>query len=56
MSNDDRNKGKDKDSLQKAIEKAGWNAADGPGTYDVKITVEVGNPQINEYKVEIVKI
>jgi len=49
---DNSNKGKSDKSLQEAIEKAGENAAQ-TGTHTVHITVEVGNPKINEYKVTI---
>jgi hypothetical protein len=53
MASGDKNKGKSKNNLQDAIENAGKNAQ-GPGTYTVKIVVEVGNPKVNEYLVEIV--
>ena len=49
---DNSNKGKSAKDLQEALEKAGQNAAQ-TGTYTVEITVEVGNPNIHEYKVEI---
>ena len=53
MSNGDKsNKGKSKDSLQKALEDAGKNAAT-TGSHTVAITVEVGNPGIKEYRVII---
>lgn len=53
MSNGDKsNKGKSTESLQKALENAGKNAA-ATGSYTVAITVEVGNPGIHEYKVTI---
>lgn len=50
---DKSNKGKSTRSLQEAIEDAGKNAAN-PGSYTVKIEVEVGNPKINEYRVTLV--
>lgn len=53
MSNGNKsNKGKSLESLQKAIEEAGKNAAT-TGEHSVTITVDVGNPKINEYKVTI---
>jgi len=53
VSNGDKsNKGKSKDSLQKALEDAGKNAAT-TGSHTVAITVEVGNPGIKEYRVII---
>jgi hypothetical protein len=56
MSNgDNSNKGKSKDSLQKAIEEAGKNAA-ATGEHSVTITVDVGNPKINEYHVTITTV
>ena len=56
MSNGDKsNKGKSKDSLQKAIEEACKNAA-ATGEHSVTITVDVGNPRINEYRVTITPV
>jgi flavin-binding protein dodecin len=49
---DKSNKGKSTDSLQKAIEDAGKNAAT-TGPHTVTITVEVGNPKISEYRVKL---
>jgi len=49
---DKSNKGKSTESLQKAIEKAGKNAA-ATGVHTVTITVDVGNPSIKEYRVTI---
>jgi len=49
---DNSNKGKSTKSLQDALDEAGKNAAQ-TGTHTVRITVEVGNPKINEYKVTI---
>jgi hypothetical protein len=53
MSDGDKsNKGRSTESLQKALDEAGKNAATS-GEYTVTITVDVGNPRINEYKVTI---
>jgi hypothetical protein len=49
---DNSNKGKSTKDLQEALERAGENAAS-TGPHTVHITVEVGNPKINEYKVTI---
>jgi hypothetical protein len=49
---DNSNKGASKKGLQDALDKAGENAAQ-TGAHTVHITVEVGNPKINEYKVTI---
>jgi hypothetical protein len=53
MSDGDKsNKGTSTETLQKAIEKAGKNAAT-TGPHTVAITVDVGNPGIKEYRVII---
>ena len=53
MSDGDKsNKGKSTASLQKALEDAGKNAAT-TGVHTVTITVDVGNPNIREYRVII---
>jgi hypothetical protein len=49
---DNSNKGMSKKGLQEALEEAGKNAAQ-TGMHTVHITVDVGNPKINEYKVTI---
>lgn len=55
MSNGDKNKGKSKKDFQEALVNAGKNAAQ-TGPHRVVITVDVGNPKINEYIVEIIPV